>query len=271
MCAGEHGVSIVGMTFLRSSLLAAAITTLIVSGIAVAGSSSSSDSPTAKASAAAKKRGARGKTGPAGPKGPAGPAGAKGADGAPGARGADGTAGPKGADGAAGKDGATGPTGPTGPQGEKGDQGPQGQQGPQGVQGPIGPSNAYTLLKHTTFGLTEHPQDTYVDIAKIENLPAGKYVATATLSALKRGGGTLIRCQIVAPGHHSPRRAVSVGETAGSTFASTITVSMPISLNSPFTLTLQCLKQYTNEPQQATYVENVEMQAIKVAALDARY
>ena len=261
------------MTFLRTSLLAAAITTLIVSGIAVAGATD--PSLKGKAAAASKsKRGPRGKTGPAGPKGPAGPQGAKGADGAAGpagAKGADGVAGPKGADGAKGATGPTGPTGPQGEQGVQGIQGPQGDQGPQGVQGPAGPSNAHTLLKHTTFGLTEHPENTYVDIAKIENLPAGKYVASASLTALKRGGGTLIRCQLVAPGHHSPRRAVSVGETAGSAFASTITVMMPVNMASAFTLTLQCLKQYTNEPDKATYVENVEMQALKVGALDARY
>ena len=262
------------MTFLRSSLVAAAIATLVVSGIAVAGSSI--DSPKAKA-ATAKKRGPRGKTGPAGPKGPIGPAGPRGADGAPGARGADGVAGPKGADGAAGANGIIGTTGPTGPQGIKGDQGGQGAQGvqgPQGVpgpQGPIGPSNAYTLLKHSASGLNETPEGTWKDIASIENVPAGKYVVQGTLSAVKRGGGTLIRCQIIAPGHNTPLQAVAVGEAAGASFVNTIQLMMPVSLNSAFTLTLQCRKESTNEPDKATYVENVQMSAIKVAALDQRY
>ena len=258
------------MTFLRSSLLAALITTLVVSGIAVAGGSD--PSPKAKASAA--KRGPRGKTGPAGPKGPAGPQGAKGADGAPGAagpKGADGAAGPKGADGAAGPTGATGPTGPQGEKGDKGDQGEQGVQGPQGVQGSQGPSNAYTLLKHTTFGLNDTAEGAWKDIASIENIPAGKYVVEGTLSAVKRGGGTLIRCQIVAPGHHTPLQAVAVGEVAGASFVNTIQLMMPVSLGSAFTLTLQCRKESTNEPDKATYVENVQMSAIKVAALDQRY
>ena len=271
MPGGGRGVSIVAMTFLRSSLVAAAIATLVVSGIAVAGSST--DSPKARA-AAAKKRGPRGKTGPAGPKGPVGPvgpAGPKGADGAPGARGADGVAGPKGADGAAGAPGLAGATGPTGPQGDQGAQGVQGPQGVPGPQGPIGPSNAYTLLKHSAFGLNETPEGTWKDIASIENVPAGKYVVQGTLSAVKRGGGTLIRCQLIAPGHHTPLQAVAVGETAGASFVNTIQLMMPVSLNSAFTLTLQCRKESTNEPDKATYVENVQMSAIKVAALDQRY
>ena len=268
MCGSRRGVSIVGMTFLRSSLLAAAITTLIVSGIAVAGSTPS-DSATAKASAA--KRGPRGKAGPAGPRGPVGPAGAKGADGAPGAKGADGVAGPKGADGAAGADGAEGPAGATGPTGPQGEQGVQGQQGVQGPQGPAGPSNAYTYLKHGAVDLGAKADMEWVDVASLGPIPAGKYVVNASLTAVKRGGGMLIRCKIVAPGHYSPLQAVAVGETAGSAFTNTLSLMVPVQLADTFNPTVQCRKEYTPDTDKATYVENIMIQAIKVASLDQRY
>ena len=46
---------------------------------------------------------------------------------------------------------------------------------------------------------------------------------------------------------------------------------MPVNLGTAFTLTLQCRKEWTNAPDKATYVENIQISAIKVAALDQRY
>jgi hypothetical protein len=108
-------------------------------------------------------------------------------------------------------------------------------------------------------------------VASLGNVPAGMYIVNASLTAVKRGGGMLIRCKIVAPYHHSPLQSVAVGETAGSAFTNTISLMMPVQLGETFNPTVQCRKEYTPDTDKATYVENVMTQAIKVGSLDTRY
>lgn len=43
---------------------------------------------------------------------------------------------------------------------------------------------------------------------------------------------------------------------------------MPASFNAPFTLSVQCRKEATNEPAKANYVETLQLQVIKVATLE---
>lgn len=265
------------MRSLRLAAVAAVITTLIVSGISVAASSSRTG--TKAAAAAEKKKAARGKRGPAGAVGPAGARGANGAPGAAGAKGetgATGAAGEKGQDGAAGvagADGLQGPTGPTGPVGPTGDQGPKGNtggQGPQGIQGPkgdTGPSDVY-YVRDKGVDLTGANENEWKDVASL-TLPAGQYLITGQATAAKRGAPTLIRCRIAGPTTEGMLNTVSVGEV-NAPFTASLSVTYAAGWVASVTVRLECMKQYTGDPTRATYIESGALQALAVGTRRAQ-
>ena len=87
--------------------------------------------------------------------------------------------GPEGPTGSAGPEGSQGEVGPVGPQGPQGDIGPAGPQGPQGPQGPGGASDGF-VARWTGNNLMFTPDDTYVAVAQLVDLPAGSYVVSAS-------------------------------------------------------------------------------------------
>ncbi len=107
-----------------------------------------------------------GKRGPAGTAGPAGKAGANGV---------------AGAQGAAGATGATGPAGAIGP------------------IGPIGPSNLYFRTRADILALAASGtlSDAAFTIVTL-NVPAGKYLISAKLTAWDQLGGTETDCRLIA-------------------------------------------------------------------------
>lgn len=260
------------MRTLRLAALAAAITTLIVSGISVAAGSSRPDHPSAAAATAKRAKGKRGPAGPAGPAGPVGAKGAAGAAGAPGAAGARGdagaqgeagTAGPAGLDGAQGPTGPTGPTGPVGPAGEKGDKGDPGDRGLQGPKGDTGPSNVY-YTRDKGANLAPVAEDVWTEVASL-TVPAGQYFFTGQATAAKRGAPTLIRCRISSGASAGMLSTVSVGEV-NAPFTAQLAVTWTIGFSAASKVTLECLKQYTGEPTKATYIESGALQALAVGA-----
>ena len=118
-----------------------------------------------------------------------------------------------------------------------GKRGPQGKTGPVGPTGPAGPQGAKGA-DGAPFSLQDKPDWGWVDVASLGNIPAGKYLVNASLTAANRGG-------------------------ARSRW-------MPVQLGETFAPTIQCRKEYTQEPDKATYVENMMIQAIRVGSLDAR-
>lgn len=258
------------MRTIRTAALAAALVTLIVSGAAVA---QSQTGVITKAKSAAK----RGKPGPRGPAGPAGPAGPQGPAGEAGQAGPAGPLGPRGETGPAGPRGATGPTGeagPQGPAGEAGASGPTGPAGPAGPtgetgpQGPAGPSHVFAK-RNGGVTLTTQPEFQYKDALTLTGLPAGSFLIQGQATAVKRGGATLIRCRVVGGGETGMHSTVSVGEV-NAPFTASMTVVLAVTSAAPFDAKLQCDKEYTAEPEKATYVESVALQAIKVGAVEAR-
>lgn len=111
-----------------SPLIAAAVTSLVISGVAVAG-----DTPKAHPAdgCCGIIQGPPGPPGPRGPRGFTGKPGPKGEKGDPGVQGQQGLQGIQGPQGPAGggSSGTVGPPGPTGPQGIPGPQGPKGDPG----------------------------------------------------------------------------------------------------------------------------------------------
>jgi hypothetical protein len=114
--------------------------------------------------------------GPKGDQGIAGPKGDPGPQGVQGARGEKGDKGDQGAQGIQGPRGDKGDAGPPGPKGDTGPVGPRGEIGPPGPKGDPGPSDAFATT-HTSSTI----DGTWKSIATL-NLPAGSYIASASLS-----------------------------------------------------------------------------------------
>ena len=146
--------------------------------------------------------------------GPAGAAGAKGDTGA------QGLAGPAGPAGAKGDTGAQGPAGPAGPAGAKGDTGPQGPAGPTGATGPIGATGATgaTGPSDTYFakGAVVTASGSAVAITAHLDLPPGYYLVNATARVLAETAGTYqFTCQPLVSGSPVPSLQAGVGATSG--------------------------------------------------------
>jgi hypothetical protein len=100
----------------------------------------------------------------------------------------------RGPQGYAGPQGAPGPQGPAGADGPQGAQGQPGAAGPQGQQGTPGPSDAYVKRASDLVLIGLYTVTTVTSL----NVPAGKYVITATLGSQNPNTGNVLKCSLVA-------------------------------------------------------------------------
>lgn len=146
---------------------------------------------------------------------------------------------------------------PAGPQGPRGADGPQGQ---QGAPGPSGSSQGYAGTLATGFIL-----DTYDKVVISKDLPAGKYILSATVDVRGAGSSTgymggiaVVDCAL--PGY----KTASVYLKANDTYVSE---QKSLSLHAGIThaggpVALTCSRTWNS-----AYIEAAAMTAIKVDAL----
>ena len=195
----------------------------------------------ADSSGTAGANGAKGDTGPKGERGPAGPAGAKGANGA---------------------DGTTGAAGPQGPAGAKGETGSQGPQGPAGPQGATGPSDAWFTRG---FGEVTLPGGgAKAPVARIENLPAGKYVLHGRYQLTNTSGGTIHTYCVFRPVGKADLPDDISTHAANGTYSSVSSMEI-YDAAEPWTLELQCAQNST--VTSGVKIMRVRLVAQKVGAL----
>ena len=183
---------------------------------------------------------------PASP-GTAGAAGTSGATGAQGERGPAGPAGLAGPKGAKGEDGADGATG---------SQGPAGPTGPAGPQGATGPSDAWFTRG---FGEVSLPGGgAKAPVARIENMPAGKYVLHAKYQLTNTSGGTIHTYCVFRPVGKSDLPDDISTHAANNTYSSASSMEIYDSAE-PWTLELHCA-------QNSTVTSGVKIMRIRLVA-----
>jgi Collagen triple helix repeat (20 copies) len=197
------------------------------------------------------------KQGPPGPRGRRGP------------RGPRGFVGPQGAPGTSGSVGPLGGTGPRGDKGDKGDPGPRGEKGAageRGADGTRGPSDGYFTLRTSTAVLDQPPGMSKV-VARLTDLPAGKYLITAHATAANgNGSGDAVRCFIAAGNNPEigPVSSVAVGNSPGHAWVADLNTSVYTQKAAKFTALLLC---YHDEDDQGPKLEAVSMSATQVESL----
>jgi hypothetical protein len=128
---------------------------------------------------------------------------------------------------------------------------PQGPQGPQGAQGERGPSDAY---RSERVGALLNLTNAFQPVVTTQTLPAGSYVLWSRANVLANGpAGAVIRSI-----ENDAAQNVTLAANAVVAIAQTATVT----LDSPRTVTLNCLKQ-SGAPQ----VAQATITAIRVGTL----
>ena len=174
-------------------------------------------------------QGIQGVTGPVGATGPAGPTGSTGPQGPQGIQGIQGTQGIQ---------GVAGPVGPTGPAGSTG---PAGPTGPTGPTGPAGSSSAYTSGSSFPTNVGTHP----TIVASVDVPAAGSYLVSGMASLESTDGLALnVGCGIyngfVLQG--SAWYGQTIAGVEGQYVPTTATVTVPVTLAAPATVSIKCWK-----------------------------
>jgi hypothetical protein len=142
-----------------------------------------------------------------------------------------------------------------------------GGSGPAGPAGPIGPSHGYftaTNQRVTVTGNAASP----LPIAALSFLPAGDYLVFARATAANvSGSGDGVQCIVRANGAPSRVSSIAVGTEAGFAHFGDISVAAPVSSGAQFNLDFAC---YHSQPEQAPYLEAVELSAIRLSTVDSR-
>jgi hypothetical protein len=152
--------------------------------------------------------------------------------------------------------------------------GPRGVPGPQGIQGPPGPkgdpgvSQLYTYVRSYGYGagpLIATPSQGLQPVAAL-NLPAGEYMASATLyfdnqeNVFLSDNSRVVRCQL-SPALGSVAQWINGADASDHNEASlSITVAIGYQ-GQPFTASLSCAEN-RNESQSALHVDSVRLNAL---------
>lgn len=193
---------------------------------------------------------------------PAGSAGPAGANGTAGPRGERGPAGPAGVAGAKGERGADGEDGATGAQGPAGPAGATGPQGPAGPTGATGPSDAWFTRG---FGDVTLPAGgAKAPVARIENLPAGKYVLHGKYQLVNTSGVAINSFCVFRPAGRSDLPEDMPTQAPNGTYNTTSGMEI-YDAAEPWTLELQCGQNST--ASSGVKIMRVRMVAQKVGAL----
>jgi hypothetical protein len=160
----------------------------------------------------------------------------------------------------AGAKGDTGPQGPQGLKGEKGEQGIQGLQGEQGQRGERGPSDGYSSANNAgTASIGAGPEDTL-------NVPAGKYVVTATADIENgpTGGAGSTTCTLKAGATPIDSITVELAADGATVDHGTMALSGAGGFDSANSFSVDCSNSGT-----AGQLINLDIQAVQVGALTA--
>jgi hypothetical protein len=166
-----------------------------------------------------------------------------------------------------------GPTGPQGPQGPQGPTGPQGPPGPKGDPGPSGISQAYTYLRIPSGPLEIPPAGASAQSMGSLNLPAGSYLAEATLTVSNtanffgQDNHRFITCQLTGAPESSYLR-IDGADTDSST--ATLSINVALGLGQATTASLDCRALDGGSDQSWVYVDSVRINALAVDNLQSQ-
>jgi hypothetical protein len=172
--------------------------------------------------------------------------------------------------------GPAGPAGPPGSQGATGPQGPQGAQGPPGPKGDPGPSGisqAYTYLRIPSSPLEIPPAGAGAQSMGTLNLPAGSYLAEATLTVSNtanffgQDNHRFITCQLT-PAPESSYLRIDGADTDSST--ATLSINVALGLGQATTARLDCRALDGGSDQSWVYVDSVRINAVAVDNLQSQ-
>jgi hypothetical protein len=162
---------------------------------------------------------------------------------------------------AAGAKGATGATGQQGPQGLKGDNGSPGTPGTPGDTGPRGPSDGYASANNAgAFPIGSGAEDTL-------NLPAGKYIVTATADIENgtTGAAGSVTCSLKSGGFTFDQTVIDLPSDPTADDRGAMVLSGGTQFASASAITVDC----SSGAGVAGEIDNLDITAIKVETLTA--